>query len=101
MPALNINRCRKQLGRFADAEAGLDTLLAECQEQNAVDFEGMVLIQQADLEMIRGRLFRAASLFHQALYLGSSLPYRFHTNHFPSGIFFPACDFRCLPGSYL
>ncbi len=73
-PAMNVALCRMGLGRYAKAEANLDSLATVCRENHYLNLEAAVLNKQADLAMNRRREQKAVSMFQEVLALSVDLP---------------------------
>ncbi|MBK8165077.1 MAG: CHAT domain-containing protein [bacterium] len=74
VPACNEARALAELGRIAEADATLDSMVTLCREQGFVPLLGHVLNDQAELRLRQGRPAEALCLSREVLAQTTDLP---------------------------
>lgn len=74
-PGVNLAICRADLGRLDEAEAALDSCLAETRRGGYRDLEAIVLCETAALRERQERPHEAARAYRRALALGEAAPF--------------------------
>lgn len=74
-PGVNLAICRADLGRLGEAEAALDTCLAEARRGAYRDLEAIVLCETAALRERQERPHEAARAYRRTLALGEAAPF--------------------------
>ncbi|MBD3334803.1 MAG: CHAT domain-containing protein, partial [Candidatus Eisenbacteria bacterium] len=74
VPAMNAALCLTRLGRYTDAVAELEALMALCLDQNYGDVLGKIRYRLAAVHRATGRTERAGATLREVLAMGEELP---------------------------
>ncbi|MBD3335073.1 MAG: CHAT domain-containing protein [Candidatus Eisenbacteria bacterium] len=74
VPAMNAALCLTRLGRYADAVAELESLMALCLDRNYRDVLGKIRYRLGEVHRATGNMERAAAIMRRVLAMGEELP---------------------------